>query len=215
MRKFREPVSGLTHMLGAIVSLIGMILLIFYARSIPNVHILSIVAVIIFGLSLIMLYTASTVYHLIKAKDNVIKVLRKLDHSMIYVLIAGTYTPICLITLQGKLRWIMFISIWTLALAGILLKMLCFNMPRWIYTMFYVLMGWLAVFLLSPISKTMEARGILWMVMGGVLYTVGAVIYATKWPKITSKYFGFHEIFHLFVLAGSFCHYWMVFKYVL
>jgi hemolysin III len=192
-----------------------MISLIKYETTIPNATPLAFIAIIMFGLSLIFLYTASTVYHLIKSSDKVIRILRKLDHSMIYILIAGTYTPICLISLQGTLRWVMFIGIWTLALVGITLKMLWFNAPRWLSTLFYVLLGWIAVFIISPLSRVMSLGGLVCLFLGGVFYTVGAVIYATKWPKISSKIFGFHEIFHLFVLAGSFCHYFMVLKYVL
>ncbi len=212
---FRDPVSGLTHLFGALASLIGLIILIIYELNIPNSTPLGLVAVIMFGISLILLYTASSVYHLVKSSDKVIKILRKLDHSMIFVLIAGTYTPVCLISLNGKLRWIMFISIWALAVIGVSFKMIWFNCPRWLSTLFYVFMGWIAVFLISPISKAININGIAWLILGGVFYTVGAVIYGTKWPKINSKVFGFHEIFHLFVLAGSFCHYFMVFKYVL
>lgn len=212
---FRDPVSGLTHLFGALASLIGLIILIIYELNIPNSTPLGLVAVIMFGISLILLYTASSVYHLVKSSDKVIKILRKLDHSMIFVLIAGTYTPVCLISLSGKLRWIMFISIWALAVIGVSFKMIWFNCPRWLSTLFYVFMGWIAVFLISPISKAINIKGIVWLILGGVFYTVGALIYGAKWPKINSKVFGFHEIFHLFVLAGSFCHYFMVFKYVL
>ncbi|KGM94893.1 hemolysin [Clostridium novyi A str. 4552] len=214
MNKFREPVSGFTHLFGVIISIVGLIVLINYERNIPYASCLAYAGVIIFGISLILLYTASSVYHLIKAPDKIIKFLRKLDHSMIYVLIAGTYTPVCLMILQGRLRWIMFILIWSCALMGVLFKMFWFNSPRWLSTLFYVLMGWIAVFIISPLSKIMDVRGIVLMFTGGVLYTLGAIIYATKWPKIKSKVFGFHEIFHLFVLAGSFCHYFMVLKYI-
>ncbi|MCY6372297.1 PAQR family membrane homeostasis protein TrhA [Clostridium ganghwense] len=212
---FRDPVSGLTHLFGAVVSLVGLILLIKYELTIPNSTPLGLTAVIMFGVSLILLYTASSVYHLIKSSDKVISILRRLDHSMIFVLIAGTYTPVCLISLNGNLRWIIFISIWCFALVGVLFKMIWFNCPRWLSTLFYVLMGWISIFLISPLSKAMNIKGLIWLVLGGVFYTTGAVIYATKWPKIKSQIFGFHEIFHLFVLAGSFCHYFMVFKYVI
>lgn len=215
MSKLREPMSSVTHLFGAIISLIGMIVLMVYERNIPNATPLSFTAVLLFGLSLILLYTASTVYHSIKSSDKVIKVLRKLDHSMIYVLIAGTYTPVALISLQGRLRWGIFIGMWSFAIVGVLFKLVWFNAPRWLSTLCYVLMGWIAVFLISPLSKVISISGILWLFIGGLFYTLGAVIYATKWPKIKSKIFGFHEIFHLFVLAGSFCHYFMIFKYVL
>jgi hemolysin III len=215
MNKLREPMSSLTHLFGAIISFVGMIILIVYERNIPNATPLSFTAILMFGLSLILLYTASTVYHSVKSSDNVIKMLRKLDHSMIYVLIAGTYTPVALISLQGRLRWAVFIGMWSFAIVGVLFKVVWFNSPRWLSTMFYVLMGWIAVFLISPLSKVMSISGLLWLFIGGVFYTLGAVIYATKWPKIKSKVFGFHEIFHVFVLAGSFCHYFMIFRYVL
>jgi hemolysin III len=212
MFKFREPVSGLTHLFGALASAIGMILLIQYSILVGNV--LNIIVSIIFGISLILLYSASTVYHLTRASEKAIKVLRRIDHSMIYVLIAGTYTPICLIGLKGTLGWTFLISIWTLTIAGILLKIFWFNAPRWLYTFFYVLMGWLAVFAIYPLIKAITLTGVMWLVAGGISYTLGAVIYATKWPKITSKLFGFHEIFHIFVLIGSACHYWLVFRYL-
>lgn len=212
MFKFREPVSGLTHLFGALASAIGMILLIQYSILVGNV--LNIVVSIIFGISLILLYSASTVYHLTRASEKAIKVLRRIDHSMIYVLIAGTYTPICLIGLKGTLGWTFLISIWTLTIAGILLKIFWFNAPRWLYTFFYVLMGWLAVFAIYPLIKAITLTGVLWLIAGGISYTLGAVIYATKWPKITSKFFGFHEIFHIFVLIGSACHYWLVLRYL-
>lgn len=215
MNKFREPVSGLTHLFGAIISLVGMILLIVYEHNTKEATFMGYTAAIMFGLSLILLYTASSVYHLIKSSDKVIKVLRRLDHSMIYILIAGTYTPVCLMCLDGSLRWIIFIGVWSCAFIGVIFKMLWFKSPRWLSTLFYVLMGWIAVFIVSPLSKNMELKGIILLFAGGVLYTLGAVIYATKWPKIKSKIFGFHEIFHLFVLAGSLCHYFMVLKYVL
>jgi hemolysin III len=214
MNKFREPVSGLTHLFGAVISLLGMNILIIQELSTKNVVIINLVAVIAFGLSMIALYTASSVYHLTKASDKVIKRLRKLDHSMIYVLIAGTYTPISLISLSGYLRWGFFILIWAIAGAGIFLKLYWFNAPRWLSTLFYVLMGWLSVFIIYPISKVLPGQAIAWLAAGGIMYTVGAVLYATKWPKIKSNVFGFHEIFHLFVLAGTFCHYWMIMRYV-
>lgn len=215
MSKLREPISSLTHLFGAIISLVGMIVLIAYERNIPNATPLSFTAILLFGVSLILLYTASTIYHSIRSSENVIKILRKLDHSMIYVLIAGTYTPVALISLDGKLRWLIFIGMWSLAIIGVFLKLIWFNAPRWLSTLFYVLMGWIAVFIISPLSKVISATGLLWLFLGGILYTLGAVIYATKWPKIKSKLFGFHEVFHIFVLGGSFCHYVMVFKYVL
>ncbi|NMM63863.1 hemolysin III family protein [Clostridium sp. P21] len=213
---FREPVNGFTHMFGAIVSLVGLILLItkvvFSSSSISG---LKLTGVIIFGLSLIFLYTASSVYHLVNSSEKVIKFLRRLDHSMIFILIAGTYTPICLIALSGTLRWVLFVTVWSMAALGILFKMVWFNLPRWISTSFYIGMGWLAIFVISPISKVLSISGVVWLLLGGIFYTVGGIIYAAKWPKLNIKILGFHEIFHIFVLLGSFSHYICVLKYVI
>lgn len=211
---FREPVSGFTHLFGAIVSFIGLLLLIVRVCLSPVFLDLKLLGVIIFGLSLMFLYTASSIYHLVNSSDKVIKFLRKLDHSMIYVLIAGTYTPICLIILTGSLRWYIFSAIWLMAISGILFKMVWFNCPRWISTCFYLIMGWFVILFISPISKTLPLVGMILLFLGGIFYTVGGVLYATKWPKLNLRFFGFHEIFHIFVLLGSFCHFLCIFNYV-
>ncbi|AYD40545.1 hemolysin III family protein [Clostridium fermenticellae] len=215
MKKFfREPVNGFTHLFGAIVSLVGLILLIAKTlMSYPSSN-LKLTAVIIFGMSLIFLYTASSIYHLINSTEKVLKFLRRLDHSMIFILIAGTYTPICLITLTGRLRWIIFIAIWSMAAAGVLFKMIWFSMPRWLSTLFYIAMGWFVILFISPVSRVINLRGMIWLVLGGIFYTVGGIIYACKWPKLNLKVLGFHEIFHIFVLLGSFSHYICILKYV-
>lgn len=212
---FREPFNGFSHLVGAVISLVGLISLIIKACISPNLTNLRLIGVIIFGFSLIFLYTASSIYHLVNSTEKVIKFLRKLDHSMIYVLIAGTYTPICLICLNGSLRWYIFIIIWFLAIAGILFKMIWFNLPRWISTSFYIGMGWLVVFFISPISKAISIKGILFLVLGGIFYTVGGIIYASKWPRLNFKVLGFHEIFHIFILLGSLSHYICIMQYVL
>ena len=211
--KMREPVSGLTHLLGVILSAVGLVLMIYYAATLGTVW--HIVSFSIFGGSLILLYTASTLYHSLCISDKGVRVLRKIDHMMIFVLIAGTYTPICLVPLRGGWGYTMLITIWGIALSGIIMKLLWFDAPRWLYTIFYLIMGWLVVIAFWPMLKTIPLGGILWMVAGGLLYTIGAVIYGTKWPKLKSKVFGFHELFHVFVLYGSFCHFWVMFRYVL
>ena len=211
--KVRDPFSGFSHLAGAILSVAGLCLLIRYASM--NGTVWHIVSFSIFGASLILLYTASSIYHLLSVSENSIRVLRKIDHMMIYILIAGTYTPVCLIPLRGGWGWSLLISIWSIAMAGIVLKVLWFNAPRWLYTLFYLLMGWLIVIAFVPLVRTMPIAAMLWLIAGGLLYTVGAVIYGTKWPKLKSKVFGFHEMFHVFVLYGSFCHFWMMFRYIL
>jgi len=211
--KVRDPFSGFSHLAGAILSVAGLCLLVRYASV--NGTVRHIVSFSIFGASLILLYTASSIYHLLSVSEKSIRVLRKIDHMMIYILIAGTYTPVCLIPLRGGWGWSLLISIWSIAMAGIVLKVLWFNAPRWLYTLFYLLMGWLIVIAFVPLVRTMPIAAMLWLIAGGLLYTVGAVIYGTKWPKLKSKVFGFHEMFHIFVLYGSFCHFWMMFRYIL
>lgn len=214
-RIFREPVNGFTHLFGALVSLVGLILLIVKVLRSPSGNSLQLTASIIFGVSLIFLYTASSVYHLVNSTEKIIAFLRRLDHSMIFILIAGTYTPICLIALQGTLRWVILATVWIMAVSGVLFKMIWFNLPRWISTAFYIFMGWFVVFFIKPISYAISVKGILLLILGGVFYTVGAVIYALKPYKLKIKYFGFHEIFHIFILLGSLSHYICIFEYVL
>ena len=210
---FREPVSGFTHLFGAIFSLIGLVALI-HREFINRTGISALVGVTIFGLSLIFLYTASTIYHLVVSSDKVIKVLKKLDHSMIFILIAGTYTPICLIGLQSYLKWGLLIFIWTLSIIGIILKVKWIDCPKWVSSVLYVSLGWIAVFILSPLSKTVAPEVIYLLVLGGVLYTIGAVIYCIE-KKGSKRTFGAHEIFHIFVMLGSLAHYMCIFKYLI
>ncbi len=213
INKMKDPVSSLTHLAGALLSIAALVVMVVYAVKVATVW--HVVSFSIFGASLILLYTASTVYHAISISERVSMILRKVDHMMIYVLIAGTYTPICLIALRGAWGWSLLISIWSIAIIGIVLKIFWMGAPRWLSTAIYLLMGWLVAVAFLPITRAIPLGGVIWMVAGGVLYTLGAVIYGLKWPKIDLKYFGFHEIFHLFVLAGSFCHFWLMFKYIL
>ena len=213
LSKLKDPVSGITHLVGAVLSVIALIFMIYHSISANSIA--SIIASVVFGLSLILLYSASASYHLINVSERVTAVLRRIDHMMIFVLIAGTYTPICLITLAGRTGNIILFSIWAIAILGIILKLVWFNAPRWLYTLFYIAMGWLVVFAFAPISKIMALPGIVFMVLGGNVYSLGGVIYALKWPIRNGKYFGFHEIFHIFVMAGSAFHFIMIYNYVL
>lgn len=212
-KKIKDPVSGFTHLAGAILSIAGLVVLVCFAAIRATAW--HVVSFSIFGASLILLYTASSLYHLLPVSDKVTAVLRRIDHMMIYVLIAGTYTPVCLVPLRGAWGWSLFGTIWGIALVGIIIKAFWMNAPRWLSTGIYITMGWLVVIAFWPLVKTVPAAGIGWLVAGGLMYTVGAVIYGTKWPKITSKVFGFHEIFHLFVMAGSFCHFMLMLRSVL
>ena len=213
LKKLREPVSGLTHLLGSILSIPGLILLIHYALKQGTPW--HVVSFSIFGASLILLYTASFLYHTLPLSEKGIRILRKIDHMMIYVLIAGTYTPICLIPLRGPWGWSLFGVVWGIALTGIILTAFWLDAPRWLTTLIYTIMGWVVVIAFIPLSKSVSIAGITWLVIGGVVYSIGALIYGLKWPNFTNKWVGFHEIFHIFVLCGSFAHYWFMFKYVL
>lgn len=206
----REPVNALTHLSGAVLSLIGTIILLCHT----HLSALTITSIIIFGLSLIALYTTSGIYHLVYATDAILLKLRKLDHSMIFILIAGSYTPFCLLALDGAWKWSIITIVWTLTIVGIILKMFWITMPRWVSTGFYIGMGWIALFALKPLYDSLSAGGFTFLLLGGLMYTIGGIIYGLKKPNF-SKDFGFHEIFHIFVMLGSLCHYWAVLHYVL
>jgi len=211
--KFREPFSGFSHVFGAAISFIGLCFLIIKQVSVNNYDPYTLVSTIIFGLSLILLYTASSVYHLTIAKDSVIKFLRKIDHAMIFVLIAGTYTPICLILLQAPLKYYMLSIIWTMAISGIIFKIAWINCPSWLSSSIYILMGWMALFIFTPLASVVPKNGLLTLIIGGVLYTIGGVIYCLE-KKGVHRSFGAHEIFHIFVILGSVTHYYFIYKYV-
>ena len=209
----KDPVSGLTHMIGAILAIPALIVLV-YSASLHGT-IWHIVSFSIFGGSLFLLYSASTVYHSLSVPKRATEILRRIDHMMIYILITGSYTPLCLVPLRGPWGWSIFGTILGIAIAGIIMKIVWMNAPRWLYTLFYIGMGWLAVIAIPPLIKIMPIGGIVWLLIGGFFYTVGAVIYIFKRPDPFPNIFGFHEIFHLFVLAGSASHFWLMYKYVL
>lgn len=210
----REPINGLTHLAGAILSFAGLLAMVI-KTSLTTSSPIAITAVAIFGISLMLLYSASATYHMVIAKDKVIAFLRKLDHSMIYVLIAGSYTPFCLITLNGVTGWVLFGIVTAVALSGILFKMIWFNCPRWLSTALYIAMGWIIVFAFSPLSESLSSAGVLLLLLGGILYTVGGVIYAVKPKFLEFNHMGFHEIFHIFIMMGSMAHFLCVFMYVI
>ncbi|QJA07716.1 hemolysin III family protein [Romboutsia sp. CE17] len=213
-RYTREPINGFTHLGGAILSFFGLLALVI-KTTLTNPSIVDISAVIIFGISLILLYSASATYHLVVASEKVISFLRRIDHSMIFVLIAGSYTPFCLIGLKGVTGWISFIIVATIAICGILFKMIWFKCPRWISTCIYIGMGWISVFLIKPLSNSIPLEGVFLLVLGGIFYTIGAIIYGIKPEALKFKKLGFHEIFHIFILLGSLCHFFAVYKYVI
>lgn len=210
----REPINSFTHLAGAILAFIGLIALVVKA-SLSTPSPLAITAVIIFGLSMMLLYIASTVYHAVVANEKVIAFLRRLDHSMIFILIAGSYTPFCLIALQGTTGWVLFGVIALVAVLGVTFKMVWFDCPRWLSTSLYIGMGWIAIFAISPLADALHGQGLTLLVLGGVIYTIGGIIYAVKPAFLQFKYIGFHEIFHVFILFGSLSHFLAVFFYVI
>ncbi len=211
--KFREPFSGFSHVFGAVISFVGLLILLFAQIYTHNYNAITIASAVIFGISLILLYTASGVYHLTVAKDSVIKVLRKIDHAMIFILIAGTYTPICMILLSAPLKYYMLGIIWSMALCGIIFKIAWINCPSWLSAAIYIFMGWMAVFILKPLSSVIPTAGLWLLISGGILYTIGGVIYAIEKKGVTRR-FGAHEIFHIFVILGSATHYIFIYKFV-
>lgn len=210
----REPVNGFTHLAGAILSFAGLLALVI-KTALQGHSTIALTAVIIFGISMILLYAASATYHLVVSSDKVISFLRRLDHSMIFLLIAGSYTPFCLIALEGTTGWVLFSIIITIAIVGISFKLIWFNCPRWLSTSIYVIMGWIAVFLMGPLKESLSSQGLSLLIIGGVFYTIGAIIYVTKPKFLKSKYLGFHEIFHIFIMFGTLTHFLCVFKYVI
>ena len=208
----REPVSGLSHLIGVFLSVIGLILMLHHAITLGNPT--AIVAFSIYGLSLILLYLASSLYHLVPGSATEIRILRKFDHMMIYVLIAGTYTPLILLALNDYWKWGSITIIWVLAAIGIIVKLFWFRAPRWLSTLLYLGMGWLSVIIMPVLIRNFSIDGLIWLLLGGLAYTVGAIIYGIKKPDPIPKVFGFHEIWHIFVLIDSFCHFWSIYHYL-
>ena len=214
IEKFREPMNALTHLIGAVLSVIGTIAMIIQISVNGELTPLYILSVLAFGLGLIALYTASFVYHAVHGSEEKLMRLKKVDHSMIFVLIAGSYTPFCLLALSGKTSMMLLTAIWVTAVIGVILMIFWIKMPRWLNTALYILMGWMAIFAVKPLYLALPVGGFCFLVLGGVMYTIGGVMYGMKKPNLSSR-FGFHEVFHIFVMLGSLCHFYTVFRYLL
>lgn len=217
MAKVRDLVSGLTHCIGAALSLVGLVLLIVFSSIWGDAY--DIVSFTIFGTALFLLYLFSTLYHWLNIGEKGIRVFKKFDHIMIYVLIAATYTPICLGPMRGPWGWSIFGVIWGFAILGIILASVWIKAPRALTTSIYIAMGWVVLIAIYPLFKVFQEANLLyslaWLVAGGIFYTIGGLIYGLKWPNFHFKHFGFHEIFHIFVMLGSACHFWFILIYVL
>ncbi|MGB8646111.1 MAG: hemolysin III family protein, partial [Anaerolineae bacterium] len=189
LRKFRDPVSGLTHLGGAVAALVGLVALLLIGWGSWTRE----ASLSIYGVSLILMMTASACYHLIKASPRWQLFLRKLDHSAIYILIAGTYTPVCMNLFSGFWNWGMLAIIWTFALVGTIVKLFVINAPRWVTVVVYIVMGWLGILAVPQMIGVLPAGALFWLLLGGVVFTLGAVVYATKKFDFFPNVFGFHE----------------------
>lgn len=210
LSKLREPVNGLTHLVAAAIALVGLVILVVIGWEQPG----KVISLVIYGISLVTLFLASGLYHSVLATPRVVQRLRKFDHSAIFLLIAGTYTPICTNLLAGFWKWGLLGIVWGLALAGIGVKIFFLNAPRWVTAGVYILMGWLSIFGIREMLVTMPVGAIIWLAAGGLIYTLGAVVYITKRMDFLPGVFGFHEVWHIFVILGALAHFIMIATYV-
>lgn len=210
----REPGSAITHFIAMMMAVFATVPLLVKAGIQSGWE--NLLAMAIFMGSMILLYGASATYHSVDLTGRSLRVFRKLDHMMIFVLIAGSYTPVCLIVLGGKLGYTLLALVWGIAAVGMLVKACWITCPKWFSSVIYIAMGWVCVLVFGPLLKTLSAPAFLWLLAGGIIYTVGGVIYALKLPIFNAKhkFFGSHEVFHLFVMGGSICHFIFMYLYV-
>ena len=211
----KEPGSAITHFIGMLMAIFAAVPLLIKAAHEPSrIYIISLA---IYAASLILLYAASTSYHTFDISPKINTILKKIDHMMISVLIAGSYTPVCLIVLKGKTGIILLSIVWAIAIAGILIKAFWVYCPKWVSSVLYIGMGWTCVLAFTQLLDSLSPGAFGWLLAGGIIYTMGGVIYALKLPLFNSRHknFGSHEIFHLFVMAGSACHFVVMYAYLL
>lgn len=212
--KIKEPGSAITHFIGMLMAVFAALpLLIRTATQSDGIHVVS---VTIFIVSMILLYAASTLHHSLNLSEKVNKLFRKIDHMMIFVLIAGTYTPVCLIVLEPSTGLPLFALVWGIAIAGIVIKALWITCPKWFSSVLYIAMGWVCVLAFTQIINNLSSVAFGWLLTGGIIYTIGGIIYALRLPIFNARHkmFGSHEIFHLFVMAGSACHFVLIYQFV-
>ncbi len=205
-----QPFSCYSHLAGALLAITGLVVLVVLSEDDPW----RVVSFSIYGASLVLLYVASAVYHWLLVPMAQRKWLNRLDHVAIFLLIAGTYTPVCLVTLRGSWGWSIFGVVWGAAFAGTVVKLFLRTLPRWVSAAIYVAMGWVALAAVVPLMRAFPPSALAWLLAGGLLYTTGAIVYATRRPNPFPRVFGFHEIFHLFVLGGSAAHFVFLLRWV-
>lgn len=203
LKKLREPVNSLTHWTGAVLAVAGLIALLIVGWSTPA----KVISLTIYGLSLIAMFSASATYHMVRVKDKALVIFRKIDHSAIFLLIAGTYTPFCVNAFEGFWKWGMLSIIWSLALIGIIVKVFYIHAPRWLNTGIYLVMGWLCVGAAGQMLAVLPVWVFGWLIAGGVIYSLGAIVYITKIFNFVPGVFGFHEIWHIFVMLAAAAHF--------
>ncbi len=210
----REPGSAITHFIGMMMAIVAAAPLL--VKAALDADMTALVAMTVFIGSMVALYGASAVYHSVTVKENILKVFRKLDHMMIFVLIAGSYTPVCLVVLGGRMGYTLLAVVWGIAVAGMVVKACWITCPKWFSSLIYIAMGWVCLAVFGTLWNTLPHSAFLWLLAGGIVYTAGGVIYALKLPIFNArhKYFGSHEIFHLFVMGGSICHFVFMYLYV-
>ena len=214
LSKIKDPGSAITHFIAMALAIIAAVpLLMKAAREPDHIHV---VALAIFIVSMILLYAPSTTYHTLDISPKINKILRKIDHMMIFILIAGTYTPVCMIVLGDRTGWLLLSLVWAIAIAGIIIKAVWITCPKWFSSVLYISMGWVCILAITRIIQALPTAAFGWLLAGGLIYTAGGIIYALKLPIFNArhKYFGSHEIFHLFVMGGSLCHYIMMYAFV-
>jgi len=210
----REPGSAITHFIAMMMAVFATVPLLVKAAITSGSR--NFIAMAIFMGSMILLYAASATYHSVDFSGERLRIFRKIDHMMIFVLIAGSYTPVCLLVLGGQLGLTLLITVWSIALVGILVKAFWITCPKWFSSALYIAMGWVCLFVFGKLLATLPIAAFLWLLAGGIVYTIGGVIYALKLPIFNSKHksFGSHELFHLFVMGGSICHFIFMYLYV-
>lgn len=208
--KIKDPGSFLTHFIAMLLSITGLAPLLYRVAQHPGRGKLEVF--LIFSVSFILLYGASSAYHFFDASPRVNRVLKKLDHMMIFVMIAGSYTPVCLVALGNRTGWLMLLAVCGISLLGMLMNLLWIGCPRWVSSVIYIALGWVCAFSLTELVRVLTTAEFILLLSGGIIYTIGGIIYALKLPLLGGRfrYFGNHELFHVFVMAGSACHYGMM-----
>ena len=209
-----DPVSALTHFIAFLMCIPALPVLLIRASA-HGAGLVELISLSIYMITMMLLYGASSAYHSFNTSGGIRRVLKKLDHAMIYLMIAGSYTPMCTMVLGNHSGYLLLALVWGIAALGMIFTICWIDCPKWVSSMIYIAMGWSALLVMGKLFETMPLYAFVWLVAGGVMYTVGGVIYALKFkfPGKSSAYFGSHELFHIFVMAGSLCHYMMMFGY--